>query len=107
MPPVPKPSAKSGAKKPGSLSSDEAEAIALSALAFLAEDQDRLIRFMSDTGLAPAELRAVAGRPELLGAVLDYVLADESMLLVFSAATGIDPASVAPAEALLSSAPRA
>ena len=105
MPAVPKPSkANSGSGRAGAPSRDEAEAIALSALAFLAEDQDRLIRFMTDTGLAPADLRAIAGRPDMLGAVLDYLLSDESLLLVFAACAGIDPAAVAPAEAALANA---
>jgi hypothetical protein len=35
-------------------------------------------------------------------AILDYMLGDESLLLTFCQAAGIDPMSVAPAHALLS-----
>ena len=49
---------------------EAAEAIALQGLAFLAEEPQRLQRFVTITGLDPAELRARADTPELLAAVL-------------------------------------
>ena len=51
-------------RKPKStMDQEEAEAIALSALAFLAEEPERLGRFLALTGMGPAELRAQAGAP--------------------------------------------
>lgn len=76
---------------------DAAEAIGLAALVFLTEDGERLGRFLAATGLSPAELRATAGTPEGLAAVLDYLLCDESLLMVFAAGAAIDPAAIAPA----------
>lgn len=83
------------------LDSEAAATIGLAGLRFLAEDADRLGRFLITTGIGPAELRSRAGDPALLGAVLDHLLADESLLLVFAAETGLAPESIAPAQALL------
>ncbi|WP_072390481.1 DUF3572 domain-containing protein [Hyphomicrobium sp. CS1GBMeth3] len=75
---------------------EEAETMALAGLAFLAEDGARLGRFLALTGIEPDQLRAVAGAPETLLAVLDYLLGDESLLLVFTASKGIAPEAVEP-----------
>jgi hypothetical protein len=80
---------------------DGAEQIALDALTFLATDPARLGRFLALTGIGPAELRAAAGTPGLQAAVLDHLLVDESLLLVFAAERGLDPERVALAHALL------
>src|SRR5262245_48780823 len=83
------------------LSREEAEAVGLSALVFLTEDGHRLTRFLSETGINPAELRGAAGEPATLAAVLDHLLADESLLMVFAAEAGIDVATIGPARAAL------
>jgi hypothetical protein len=80
---------------------EQAEAIAAQGLAFLAEDGGRLSRFFALTGLEPGAVRAQADTPELLAAVLEYLANDESLLLVFSASSGVAPETVAPALALL------
>jgi hypothetical protein len=86
------------------LDRDGAEAIALQALVYLAEEPSRLARFLGLTGLEPASLRQAADSPETLAAVLEHVLQDESMLLEFTANRGLSPESVAPAYALLAGA---
>ncbi len=78
-------------------SADDAEAIGLAALVFMTEDGERLGRFLATTGLSPADLKATAGTPEGLAAVLDYLLCDESLLMVFVAGAAIDPGAIAPA----------
>jgi Protein of unknown function (DUF3572) len=78
-----------------------AEDIAVQALAFLAEEPARLSRFLQLTGVAPADVRAQAQTPQFLGAVLEHILADESLLLSFTANACIAPRAVAPALALL------
>lgn len=83
------------------LDPDYAQEIALSALAFMTEERDRLVRFLELSGLNPQELRAQASSPDLLGAVLDHLLTDESLLLVFTASAGIPPEIVAPAREML------
>lgn len=72
----------------------EAEAIAVEALGFLASDVERLGRFLSLTGLAPDTVRAAAGSPGFLAAVLDHLAQDESLLLVFAAHAGRPPQTV-------------
>ena len=80
---------------------DEADAIALQGLAFLAEDEARMARFLAITGMDPAGLRDRVGTPELNRAVLEHLAGDESLLLVFAATSGIDPERIAPAIAAL------
>jgi len=83
------------------MDADSAETIALTALAFLADDPSRLGRFLALTGLGPDELKEEARSPRILAAVLTYLLQDESLLLVFAASHGIAPELIAPAQALL------
>jgi hypothetical protein len=80
---------------------DEAEAIALQGLTFLAGEPARMARFVKLTGIEPGEMRARAGAPELLLAVLEHLSADESLLLVFAVSHGIAPESIARAIALM------
>lgn len=70
------------------------EAIAISALAFLASDPERLGRFLALTGLGPAEIRAAAQSPGFLAGVLDHLMEDESLLLTFTAHDGLPPDAV-------------
>jgi len=81
---------------------DRAESIGVSALLFLAGDTDRLVRFLTLTGLGPAELREKARSPQILAAVLEHLLQDESLLLVFCASDGVPPEDIAPARRVLS-----
>lgn len=69
----------------------DAEVIALKALGFLASDEDRMSRFMGLTGLTPQAIRKHAGEPSFLGGVLDHVLADQTLLLVFAEGEGVSP----------------
>jgi Protein of unknown function (DUF3572) len=80
---------------------DAAEAVALQGLAFLAEDDARMERFLAGTGLDAGGLRARVGTAELNLAVLEHLAGDESLLLVFAATNGIAPESLAPAIAVL------
>ncbi|CAN5604802.1 DUF3572 domain-containing protein [soil metagenome] len=68
-----------------------AEDIAREALIWLAAEPGRMARFLAETGAAPASLGGLARDPGFLGAVLDFVLADEARLLAFAAACGIAP----------------
>ena len=68
-----------------------AETLALQALSWIVADQDVAARFMGQTGIGPAELRASVSDPEFLGFVLDFILADEPALLAFCEARSIAP----------------
>jgi Protein of unknown function (DUF3572) len=75
--------------------------LAASALAFLAVDPERLNRFLNLTGLGPHNLREAATDPAFHGSVLEYVLADEELLLRFAADSELDPETVAQAHQTL------
>jgi hypothetical protein len=88
------------AQRPG-LTRKLAEAMAVQALTFLAEDSQRLQRFVAFTGIDPEEIRAAAQRPEFLAGVLDHLAADESLLIAFAEHARIDPLQVRRASHLL------
>ncbi len=73
----------------------DAEILAISALSFLATDPDRLSRFLAVTGLESGDLRRAAAGAGFLPAVLDYLLADEALLVAFAADQRLDPALIA------------
>jgi hypothetical protein len=68
----------------------DAETLALKGLAFLAREPEQLLRLLTLTGLELSDLRARAGDPELLAAVMDFLLAEESLLVPFAADAGLD-----------------
>ena len=71
-------------RKPA-LDLDDAEWIAIHALTFLASDANRMGRFLSLTGIGPADLASSRSEPHMLAAVLEYMLGDEPLLLEFAA----------------------
>lgn len=79
--------------------------LGLQALAWLASDEERLVRFLNLSGLTPRGLRATATQPESLGAVLDYLLAWEPLLMSFSAEHGVAPEIIAQIRQKLPGAP--
>ena len=92
-------------KKMQSASPDSARPVAVSALAFIAADPDRLSRFLGMTGLGPDNLRTAAEDPAFLGSVLDYLVADEALLVEFATDAGLKPEAVARAHAALCGTP--
>jgi Protein of unknown function (DUF3572) len=88
-------------KKMQSASADSAQSLAVNALTFIAIDPDRLNRFLGITGLGPDNLRTAAADPAFLGSVLDYVVADEKLLVEFAADAGLNPEAVARAHGAL------
>ena len=73
----------------------DGQELSVAALSFLAQEPDRLSRFLDLCGLGPHNLRAAAADPGFLAAVLDYLLADEPLLIAFAAERDIPPESVA------------
>jgi uncharacterized protein DUF3572 len=80
---------------------EAAETLAIQALAFIAEDPERLAQFLGMTGLSAEEIRAAAGEPGFLAGVLEHMLGHESLLIAFATSAGIDPAEVARAHGAL------
>jgi hypothetical protein len=79
----------------------QAEQLAIAALGFIAGEPERLGRFLALTGIGPESIRAAAGESNFLLGVLDYVAADESLLLGFAEHGGIEPDQVARAREVL------
>lgn len=77
-----------------SMTTEEAEAIAVQALSFLAADPDRLSRFLAMTGLRPEGIRAAAADPAFFVGVLRHVAGWEPDLLAFAEAASIAPADI-------------
>lgn len=80
---------------------DAAEALAISALGWLAQDGETLERFLSLSGLTPQTLREAAATPGFLGAVLAHLMNDESLLMAFAANETRAPEDIARAARLL------
>jgi hypothetical protein len=74
---------------------ETAELLAIQALAFIAEDPERMAGFLGTSGIAPEAIRDAASAPGFLAGVLEHMLADESLLLAFADSAGLDPAEIA------------
>ena len=83
----------------------DAAALAIKGLGFLAEDAERLDRFLVLSGLDMANLREAASQPSFLPAILDYFAADEPLLLAFATWAEQDPEIIAKAREILSPPP--
>jgi hypothetical protein len=86
------------ADKPPSMSPENrrsaAERLAVAALAFIAEEPERLGRFLALTGIGPESIRAAAHEPRFLLGVLDHLAGAEPLLLAFAAENSIPPSAV-------------
>jgi hypothetical protein len=71
-----------------------AETFALTALGFLAADGDGLLRLLTVSGLEIEDLRTRAGEPELLAAVMDFLISDDALLARFLTAEKIGAEAV-------------
>ncbi len=73
------------------VSRNEAEVIALKALRFLADDPNRLERFLALSGADLDDLRTSAASREFLSGLFHHLLEDESLLLTFAVEHDLDP----------------
>ncbi len=71
----------------------ESQAIALKGLTYLVPRQDLLEAFMAATGVDEHTIRGSVEDPGLLTGVLEFLLANEKILLAFCEECGIDPAA--------------
>lgn len=88
--------------QPRRMSGEEAERIAVAALAHIAADEALLTRFMSVTGIEPSDIRAAAGEPSFLAGVLEFLMGHEPDALAFAAEAQVDPDDVGMARVVLS-----
>lgn len=71
-----------------------AEVVALDVLRFLACEPERFSRFLSLSGLSPQDISALAGQPDFLASVMDYLLSDEKLLLEFAESDSLKPQAI-------------
>ena len=75
----------------------QAEGFAVEVLGWLAEDHARIGAFLAGSGLSPGALREAVSEPAFLLAVLEFLMADEAMLLACCGA--LDAPATMPAAA--------
>lgn len=68
---------------------ETAETRALQAIAWIAGQDDLLGVFLGASGLSEGDLRAQIDQPELMAAVLDFLLMDDAWVIQFCDAHGI------------------
>ncbi len=88
-------------KKPLPASREAAEMLAVQALAFIAEDTERMADFLAMTGLEADQIRDAAQQPGFFAGVLEHMLGNENLLVAFAGSAGIDPAEIARARRAL------
>ena len=76
---------------------EDAGTLALRALAWTLAEPERARRLLDVTGLDPADLRARAGDPAVLGAALAFLAAHEADLVACADALDVPPATLAAA----------
>ena len=95
------------APKRSRLTHADAEKLAIDALSFIAADPGFLGQFAAVTGHTPATMRAEIASPEFLVGILDFLMGDESLLLVFASHLGLMPPDIIAARRALASDPAA
>src|SRR5689334_19537622 len=76
------------------LDAEVAEVLAIQAIGFIAQDDERLGRFLAMTGMGPGEIRDAARDRHFLLGVLDYLVGDEQLLVAFATHADVDPATI-------------
>ena len=76
------------------INTDAGEAIAISALQFMAADDDLLMRFCAVTGILRNDIRENAAQPGFLVGVLDFFLSHEPDLIAWTESANINPENV-------------
>ena len=86
---------------------DNPEAVAMRALGFIASRHNELDRFLSRTGLSPADLNRRPANPRYLTAILDFLIKDETTLQEFARTVDLPPEAAYEARRLVGHGPAA
>ncbi len=78
----------------GGRAREQAEALAIKALGFLAADEELLGDFMGQAGLSPDSLRDAAKSLNFLNFVMDFVCSNDTVILNFAKSEKIRPEAV-------------
>lgn len=71
--------------------SADPDVIAIQALTFIATNPDHAERFMALSGIPLGDVRRAAADPGFLLGVMDYLVGDEALLLLFAAESDTTP----------------
>ncbi|MDF2621783.1 MAG: hypothetical protein K0S00_4442 [Xanthobacteraceae bacterium] len=77
---------------------DRAEWIAIAVLGTIAKQPDRLVQFLTLTGIEPVAIRALAEDPRFLAGVVDYVAEDPSLAAIIMSELALHPADLSMAQ---------
>ncbi|WP_202913295.1 DUF3572 domain-containing protein [Acuticoccus sediminis] len=83
----------------------DAGTIAIAALSYFATEPKTMSRFFALTGLDPTSLRDAAASPTFVAGLLDFVLADERILLAVAEAQETTPEAIVRARQALERRP--
>ena len=92
-------------KRDPALTREQAEGLAIQALAFIADDGEQLGRFLAVTGIGPGEIRAAAREPGFLVGVLEYMVSDDRLIAAFAAENNLNPSDIDRSRVALAGAP--
>jgi hypothetical protein len=68
---------------------EQAETVAIQALGWMAGNDEVLGQFMGASGASIDDLRAGAGDPAFLGALLDFLMLEDAWVIAFCDAAGL------------------
>ncbi|MDX5411796.1 MAG: DUF3572 domain-containing protein [Rhodobacterales bacterium] len=68
---------------------EQAETVAIQALGWMAGNDEVLGQFMGASGASIDDLRAGAGDPAFLGALLDFLMLEDAWIIAFCDAAGL------------------
>lgn len=74
---------------------EQAETLALEALNWMAGDADVLGQFLGWSGASADDLRGIGASPDLMLAVIDFILLQDEWVIAASEAIGIPPQNFA------------
>lgn len=81
---------------------EEAETIALDAFSYITDDEERMGRFLSVSGLRTDTIRIAAESPGFFAGILDYIASDEALLISFAEHSKLRPERIMQAQWTLS-----
>jgi len=81
---------------------EEAESIALNAFSYITEDEERMSRFLSISGLRVDTIRIAAESAGFFAGILDYIASDEALLISFAEHANVKPERIMQAHWTLS-----
>lgn len=91
--------------EPRHMTLESAQEIGTNALMNLANDPELIGRFLAFSGIGPESIRMAADEPGFLAGVLEFYMADESLLLAFCENAGLRPTMIAAARFALAGDP--